>query len=128
VKPYDAKRLEPYRIVDGPCASGPQDERNGAFIIPCLSTGATLKVIISDGYGWTDSGLPGEPWEHVSVSLPNRNPNWAEMCFVKSLFFDEEETVIQFHPPQSKYVNNHPHCLHLWKPPYEVVMPPILAV
>ena len=22
----------------------------------------------------------------------------------------------QFHPPRSEYVNNHPNCLHLWKP------------
>lgn len=54
-------------------------------------------------------------WEHVSVSLYNRLPTWDEMCLVKSLFWDEEETVIQFHPKKSQYVNQHPFCLHLWK-------------
>jgi hypothetical protein len=37
------------------------------------------------------------------------------MCFVKSLFWDDEESVMQLHPPKSQWVNNHPYCLHLWK-------------
>lgn len=60
-------------------------------------------------------------YEHVSVSLPNRNPNWDEMCFVKDLFWDEEEMCIQFHPKKSQYVNLHSHCLHIWKPCDEVI-------
>lgn len=55
-------------------------------------------------------------WEHVSVSTPTRPPNWAEMCFIKHLFWDGEDTVMQLHPPESRYVNLHPHCLHLWRP------------
>lgn len=62
-------------------------------------------VVASDGQGW----------EHVSVSTPGRCPTWDEMCFIKDLFWDEEDTVIQFHPPKSEYVNNHPNCLHLWR-------------
>ncbi|WP_433995797.1 DUF7694 domain-containing protein [Bradyrhizobium diazoefficiens] len=38
------------------------------------------------------------------------------MCFVKDLFWDEEECVMQLHPPYSQYVNNSRYCLHLWKP------------
>lgn len=38
------------------------------------------------------------------------------MCFVKDLFWTEDEAAIQFHPPRSEYVNNHSGCLHLWKP------------
>lgn len=63
-------------------------------------------MIASDGAGW----------DHVSVSLPNRCPTWAEMCLVKDLFFSPEETVIQYHPASADYVNHHPFCLHLWKP------------
>jgi len=77
----------------------------GAFLIPYRSV--HLKVMACDG---KETG-----WDHVSVSLPNRCPNWEEMCFIKSLFFGEDETVIQFHPKASEYVNVHPHCLHLWK-------------
>jgi hypothetical protein len=44
---------------------------HGAFTIPFESF--ILHVIASDGQGW----------EHVSVSLSHRTPNWREMCFVK---------------------------------------------
>lgn len=52
---------------------------------------------------------------HVSVSLPRRCPTWDEMCLIKDIFWDEEECVVQFHPPRSQYVDTHPYCLHLWK-------------
>lgn len=54
-------------------------------------------------------------WEHVSVSLRNRCPTWEEMCAFKDIFWEEEECVVQFHPPKSEYVNLHPYCLHMWK-------------
>jgi hypothetical protein len=37
------------------------------------------------------------------------------MCFVKNLFWDPDECVVQFHPPESEYINNHPNVLHLWR-------------
>jgi hypothetical protein len=81
------------------------DETCGAFLIPG-PCGRELRVIASAGEGW----------DHVSVSLHNRCPNWHEMAFIKGLFFDDEEAVVQFHPPKSQYVNFHPYCLHLWRP------------
>ena len=66
----------------------------------------SLAVIFSDGEGWY----------HVSVSTPARTPCWAEMCFVKDLFWDQDDCVVQFHPPRREYVNDHPFCLHLWQP------------
>lgn len=68
--------------------------------------GSVLSAMSSDGRGW----------EHVSVSLQQRCPTWEEMCYVKALFWDDEDTVVQFHPPKSQYVNNHNYCLHLWRP------------
>lgn len=79
---------------------------NGAFFIPCRRQGVPLKVICSDGEGW----------EHVSVSYPDRCPTWEEMSFVKSLFWSDDDCVIQFHPPKAEHVNNHSFCLHLWRP------------
>lgn len=82
----------------------------GLFRIPQNGRQRALKIMADDG---EDSG-----WEHVSVSLmesANRCPSWEEMCLVKSLFWDDEETVIQFHPPKSEYVSFHAGCLHLWK-------------
>jgi len=69
--------------------------------------------IISSGH--CEDGDATNGWEHVSVSLPKRCPTWDEMCFVKSLFWDDTETVIQFHPHKSVYVNTSETCLHLWR-------------
>lgn len=68
-------------------------------------------------------------WEHVSVSCYDRCPTWGEMQRVKELFWDDEETVIQIHPPKADYVNQMPYCLHLWRrvghnielPPREII-------
>lgn len=59
----------------------------------------------------------GEGFEHVSVSIDKGGitPTWAIMARVKDLFWDAEDTVVQFHPPKSMYVNLHPHVLHLWR-------------
>ncbi len=57
----------------------------------------------------------GGGWDHVSVSWPNRCPTWEEMCEVKKTFFHPEEVCVEYHPPESEYVNNHPFCLHLWR-------------
>lgn len=71
----------------------------------------------------------GRNWDHVSVSLADRVATWEEMCMIKELFFNEEECVIQYHPPRSKYVNVHPNCLHLWKPQrHTIPMPPLSCI
>lgn len=78
-----------------------------------------LRLIASWGMGW----------DHVSVSRSNRCPTWDEMCRVKNLLFDPEELAIQYHPPKSKYKNQHKYCLHLWRPQNETVpMPPLITV
>lgn len=105
------EKLELGRLLTGPWASDPWYGKNGAFIVNGPN-GAMLRIIASDGRHPDAKG-----WEHVSVSVggSNRCPNWPEMCFVKDLFWGEEETVIQFHPPKSEYVNTHPTTLHLWR-------------
>jgi hypothetical protein len=118
-------RIEAARVIDIPEYFSRPGDRFGAF---CLMgpAGAELKILAAPG-----GDLPGElgAWEHVSVSTAKRAPNWREMCWVKDLFFDEEECVIQFHPPRSRYINCHPHCLHLWRPIDDHVrVPPALLV
>lgn len=96
---------EKYRFTDMRSFLGSDSSsgNNGYFSIPFESY--TLMVVASDDMGW----------EHVSVSLKNRTPNWREMCFIKDLFWEPEDCVIQFHPPRSEYVNVHEFCLHLWR-------------
>lgn len=98
--------IERGRVVDGPYASNPQD-RHGVFRLIRPPMRKYLNVIASDGSYWQDAGLPWPVWEHVSVSLPDRCPTWEEMCWVKSLFFEDEECVLQFHPPRKK-TRQHP--------------------
>lgn len=73
----------------------------------------------------------GEGWEHVSVTAhgKKRIPTWEEMCFVKNLFWNDDECVVQFHPPTSNYVNTHRYVLHLWRSlDAEFPMPPRVLV
>ena len=102
------EKLEAGRVLEGERKSQKGDT-HGAFQV--LSPIAGFLRILSSG-----TGKDSEGWEHVSVSLSNRTPTWAEMCFVKDLFWDEQEVVMQLHPARSDYVNNHQHCLHLWRP------------
>lgn len=91
------------RITTGRLASDKSNGNNGAFEIPCKH--ATVYCIASDGAGW----------EHVSVHVEERFklriPSWNEMCFVKNLFWSDQDLVVQYHPPKSEYVNNHPLCI-----------------
>lgn len=97
------------------------NETCGNFIIPS-DKDFKYHVIASSNAGW----------DHVSVSLItedeteclNRCPKWDEMCFIKDLFFEDEEEAIQFHPKKSEYVNIHPYVLHLWRPLDEHILRP----
>ena len=88
-------RPTPWLTVERHRLSGPMGGEYGwdagAFAVPHPPTAVTLRVIASAGFGW----------EHVSVSLPNRTPNWREMEFVCRLFWTEDECVMQLHPPRS---------------------------
>ena len=73
----------------------------------------------------------GGGWEHVSVAPIKKRitPSWDDMCILKDIFFNEDETVVQYHPAKSEYVNNVPNCLHLWRPINKVMpTPPSIMV
>lgn len=102
--------IEDGRLRGGPFGS-PRGSPYGAFVVhgPC---GRQLNIIASDGLDPPPLG----GWEHVSVFIEGKNPpNWTEMCWVKDHFWQDEETVLQFHPKKSEYKNLHPNCLHLWR-------------
>jgi len=103
--------LERGRLRSGVGASNPRDGFYGMFIIQGPK-GAELRIVASGG---DPNDSYSEGWEHVSVSVANRCPNWPEMCFIKDLFWEETETVVQYHPPKAEWISNHPYCLHLWR-------------
>lgn len=77
----------------------------GAFMLPGIGKGALACIAsISDG------------WDHISVSMQHRCPDWAEMEYVKRLFFEDHETAMQLHVPPVDHISIHPFCLHLWRP------------
>lgn len=102
---------EKFRMKHGDFSTNEIDGNNGIFLIP-YHENMILQCVASDGEGW----------EHVSVCVrfKNRNnheiPTWNQMCLIKDTFWGEEDTVIQYHPARSEYVNNHPYVLHLWRP------------
>ena len=109
---------EKFRVKTGRLASNEQFGNNGAFSIT-LKRKQQAFVIASDQMGW----------EHVSVSRDDRCLTWDEMCQVKSMFWGDDESVMQIHPPKSEYINNHQFCLHLWRPVnQEIPMPPSIMV
>lgn len=104
---------ETYRVLDGQFGTNQHDGNNGLFLIPSGSD--LFQCIVSDGMGW----------EHVSVTVRTKNrskyslPTWTQMCWIKELFWNDEDTVVQYHPRKSEYVNNHSFVLHLWRPSRE---------
>ena len=99
------KAPERYRVKTGRLGTTAEAGNNGIFVIN--KKNKKFQVIASDGMGW----------DHVSVTLANRHrcPTWGEMCFIKDLFFPDDEQVVQFHPAKSEHVNINNYCLHLWR-------------
>ena len=101
-----------YRVRSGHLASDDTYGNNGAFQVTHprdakrYSKPPRMLCIASDGM----------LFEHVSISLNRpRCPKWEEMCYIKNLFWDKEDAVIQIHPPADQYVDCHPFTLHLWR-------------
>ena len=112
------QNLEKLRVLDNPIINQlfvPQETGSieGLFEIPY----GNKKLIVMSGCG--------DGWDHVSVSLRHRAPTWEEMCFIKNLFFEKDELVLQFHPPEKDYINCCKNCLHLWRPwNQDIKLPP----
>jgi hypothetical protein len=119
------QKIEMGRLIVGTFASRRNDPF-GAFSV-LGPAGRELKIIASDGVD-PDPTIAG--WEHVSVSIAGKHPpNWQEMHWVKDQFWNDDETVLQFHPKRSQYVNIHPNCLHLWRQiGVDHQLPPLLLV
>lgn len=103
---------ENYRVTqNSPFATKKEDGNNGVFKIP-FNKNLVAIAIASDG----------RDWDHVSVRIVNaktneqRTPTWNQMCKIKSMFWTDDECVLQYHPAKEDYVNCHPNVLHLWKP------------
>lgn len=92
------------------------DKDGGCYVVRSpLQASQELFIIASKGGGW----------DHVSVSLRSRTPTWAEMDFIRGIFFKDDEVVMQLHPARDHHINIHEHCLHMWRPQnVEIPLPP----
>ena len=114
--------LQANRIRSGQYASDETYHLAGMFRL--IHPAGAMLVVVSSG-----TGKHAEGWEHVSVSADGRCPTWDEMCWVKDLFWDKHETVVQYHPAESEYVDFHPHVLHMWRPlEMTIPVPPMIFV
>lgn len=105
----DWVRLNKHRVSKAQDSHYGSDLSYGFTGFFCLMiNGLPIKCIACDLGGW----------EHVSVSIQGSTsvPSWSVMCQVKDLFWEDEDCVVQYHPPKSEYVNTHPGVLHLWHP------------
>lgn len=119
----DLQTLDKFRLTDYERFIYGRDGDSSCGCFKVHVGGRSFKVIASIGGGW----------EHVSVSPWSEKrktcPTWDEMCAIKDMFFESEERVVQYHPPKSEYVNQHPYCLHLWRPTVDSMpFPPAIFV
>ncbi len=83
----------------------------GVFIIPHTNPKNRRTINLSVMCSSDDQ------WEHCSVLVEGkkRTPTWEEMCFIKDMFWDDHDVVVQYHPAKKDYVNNANFTLHLFR-------------
>lgn len=124
----DLRSLHQYRRLDYDHMAGLALEDvafAGSFIVASATErqkGTTRRVLLRC---IASAAFEDLRWDHVSISTANRCPTWDEMEQIKRLFFEDHETAMQLHVPPADHINNHPYCLHLWRPTHmEIPRPP----
>ena len=79
-------------------------EDGGKYVSDALSLAAILSCQVE---------LDGRAWLHLSVSHALRIPKWGELRECKEIFLGDREAY-SIMPPRARYVNIHPHVLHLF--------------
>jgi len=92
----DLHILDKYRASESERRIAGVDGDGGCGCFKVYVNGRSFFIVASDGGGW----------DHISVSPCNRKrqgcPTWEEMCAIKDMFFEPEERVVQYHPPQER--------------------------
>lgn len=127
-----------YRHRTGKLASDDSYGNNGMFNIPHYKISHYQFIVqASDGSGWEHASVSllkeettivkQSKGNHVKRSqfvIVERCPTWEEMCYIKDLFWQETDMVMQYHPAKEDYISMHPYCLHLWRPTDQTVPKP----
>jgi len=96
-------------LKDGPMEEEDIDEnlRTGKF---------RNSMFVHDGFTvmFTVENHGTSAYQHLSVSRKERYPSWDEIVLFRSLFFEDDDEIVQVIPKESDYVNVHDNCFHMW--------------
>jgi len=92
---------------------------NNVLTLPCTKEEFRAKVgkkligfrVVQVGYILS---LDDDKW-HLSISLPNRLPVYAELKFARYKYLPDDVYMAQIFPPEAEFVNMHPNTLHLFE-------------
>ena len=84
-------------------------QRWGDYGFACSEVGGGLRVLVD-----CEEKADGKRWLHVSYSRKGWTPSHADTCKVRDAFIGSNRYCYAVFPPSGRYVNIHPHCLHLW--------------
>jgi len=120
---------EKYRITEGLMATNESYGLKGVWVFPyplkAKKPKIKLQVISSDVMDWDHVSVVANLISSRGQKKGQAQPTWEQMCFIKSMFWSDEEEVMQLHPKKENHINNHPNCLHLWRPQKGTIpMPP----
>lgn len=110
------KDIEEIKKTSGISIDGEGEDGMMGRVFPIEYKNGKVKIVNKEDKVLTFVFSFGGGWEHLSVSTPARTPSWDEMQKMKEIFWKDDEVCMQLHPRKEDYVNNHPHCLHIWKP------------
>ncbi len=117
----DLKKLDRYRYDKKQPEFIKDNSRRsliGIFEIP-LNKKETVSVI-------ADNGISFPEWEHLSVSTSKRFLTNEEIHFIKDIFFNDDEIVIQIYSKNNIVKSKKNYCIHLWKLKTEdIPLPPM---
>lgn len=109
----------------------------GAFMAESPTRAGYMLLIMAAPGGVITNNITLKPietkWDHVSIHASvnltgterNTTPTWEEMDYVKGLFWDPGDVVMQLHVNDGRKIDIHKYTLHLWRPTdKEIPLPP----
>jgi hypothetical protein len=102
------------------------DTKSFAWEMKGLPKGWKVVEKRQDGIMWVNANLgfsvivsfsregDGKRWAHLSIAHKSRIPTYTELKYLKDNWLGPHKKCIMLFPEESKHVNIHPYCLHLF--------------
>ena len=121
------KGIEKHRLKGNPdYPAGDKGTMQGSFYFE----EEHLLVVVKSINKWESCEVAVCGFIAGGIEYATRCPTWNEMCFVKDMFWSEDEVCIQYHPDKKNYMGNVPGCniLMIHKPPFNVHIPHLCPI